>query len=81
MEELAPTVRVNSLILGPVISRTRPTGDSSWITADDVGRVCVTLATDSQTTGHVIRLDTVDDQTDWQSDQIGARASSIEGTH
>lgn len=36
--------RVNDLVLGPIINRSRPNGDSNWATADNVGDVAVLLA-------------------------------------
>lgn len=37
-------LRVNALVLGPVVTRVRPNGPPEWITADDVGRVALALA-------------------------------------
>jgi NAD(P)-dependent dehydrogenase (short-subunit alcohol dehydrogenase family) len=42
--ELRGQRRVNDLVLGPIINRTRPNGDPSWATADDVGEIAVLLA-------------------------------------
>lgn len=41
-------VRVNNLVLAtPVRTRSRPDGQSGWLTADDAGRYCIALATGS----------------------------------
>jgi NAD(P)-dependent dehydrogenase (short-subunit alcohol dehydrogenase family) len=37
-------LRVNALVLGPVITRVRPSGQTGWITADDVGRIALAVA-------------------------------------
>lgn len=38
-------VRVNNLVLAtPVQTRSRPNGQSNWLTADDAGRYCVAIA-------------------------------------
>ncbi len=38
-------VRINALVLAtPVITRSRPDGPASWLSADDAGRYCVYLA-------------------------------------
>ncbi|WP_435283500.1 SDR family NAD(P)-dependent oxidoreductase [Streptomyces koelreuteriae] len=59
--ELKGQRRVNDLILGPIINRSRPGGDPSWLTADQVGEAAVKVAsTPSIANEHVI-LDTVDD--------------------
>lgn len=42
-------VRVNNLVLGtPIITRARPNGKPEWLTADEVGRYCVALASGSE---------------------------------
>lgn len=48
--------RVNTLVLGYVISRDRPEGPAEWISADDVGRV-VTYVANSSAKGLQLRLD------------------------
>lgn len=40
-------VRVNALVLGPVITRSRPTGPPWWITAGEVGAFAAQLASDA----------------------------------
>src|SRR5690606_6400555 len=42
--EVAERLRVNSLMLGPVISRSRPTGRAEWLSADEVGDGAVRLS-------------------------------------
>ncbi len=42
-----PNVRVNSLYLGPVITRSRPKGPPEWLTADEVGAYSAWLATEA----------------------------------
>jgi len=56
-----PSLRVNSLVLNtPVITRSRPTGQDGWLSADDAGRYCVYLAGDDATeTGKTIVFDSV----------------------
>jgi 3-oxoacyl-[acyl-carrier protein] reductase len=59
--ELRGQRRVNDLILGPVINRSRPGGDANWLTSDQVGQAAVGVArTPAITDEHVI-LDTTDD--------------------
>ncbi|CDI12153.1 SDR family NAD(P)-dependent oxidoreductase [Agrobacterium pusense] len=48
--------RVNTLVLGIVVSRSRPQGKPDWITADDVGRVAAHVAA-SSVKGQQLRLD------------------------
>lgn len=42
-----PTVRINGLYLGPVITRSRPKGPPEWLTADEVGDYAAWLATEA----------------------------------
>ncbi|MFI1705038.1 SDR family NAD(P)-dependent oxidoreductase [Streptomyces griseoruber] len=59
--ELGGQRRVNDLILGPIINRSRPGGDPDWLTSDQVGEAAVGVArTPSITDEHVV-LDNVDD--------------------
>jgi 3-oxoacyl-[acyl-carrier protein] reductase len=59
--ELRGQRRVNDLILGPVINRSRPGGDANWLTSDQVGQAAVGVArTPAIADEHVI-LDTTDD--------------------
>lgn len=56
-EMVGKPVRVNELVLGPVATRKTPEPDPTWITADDVGKVCAGLAAEGSTVrGQVIRL-------------------------
>ncbi|MFE7245975.1 SDR family NAD(P)-dependent oxidoreductase [Streptomyces sp. NPDC057580] len=59
--ELHGQRRVNDLILGPIINRSRPGGNPNWLTADQVGEAAVALTrTPSLTDEHIV-LDNVDD--------------------
>ncbi|MEM8963944.1 MAG: SDR family NAD(P)-dependent oxidoreductase [Acidobacteriota bacterium] len=50
-------VRIHSLLLEtPIISRTRPEGPTSWLTADEVGSFCVRIAAEGHPDGAVIRF-------------------------
>ena len=63
-------VRVNTLILGtPIISRSRPDGDTDWLTAEDVGQYVAWLVSDRSTTrGPIVRFNSRSQLTDlkWQ---------------
>ncbi|MQS38666.1 SDR family NAD(P)-dependent oxidoreductase [Streptomyces katsurahamanus] len=59
--ELRGQRRVNDLMLGPVINRSRPGGDPNWLTADQVGEAAVALTRTPELTGERVVLDTVDD--------------------
>lgn len=54
--DVGERVRVNTLILGFIVSRSRPTGRPEWLTADEVGVFAARLAR-SQVRGQLIRLD------------------------
>jgi NAD(P)-dependent dehydrogenase (short-subunit alcohol dehydrogenase family) len=59
--ELKGQRRINDLVLGPIINRSRPGGDPNWLTADQVGEAAVAVArTPSIADEHVV-LDTVED--------------------
>lgn len=61
MVELAESgVQVSQLVLGPVLSRSRTRGRPEWISADDVGDVCVGLA-DGRRAAGLHRVMTRDD--------------------
>ncbi|MFG2095891.1 SDR family NAD(P)-dependent oxidoreductase [Streptomyces sp. NPDC048612] len=53
--------RVNNLLLGPVLSRSRPNGDPSWLTADQVGEAAVAVALAPAVQDESIQLGTVQD--------------------
>ena len=61
MEELKGRHRVNTLVLGPVISRSRPSGNPDWITAVDAGHAAVEIAANPGADAEIYRLDTVED--------------------
>lgn len=61
MVELKGQHRVNALVLGPVITRSRPHGNHDWITAVDAGNAAVALANNVGADAEVYRLDTVED--------------------
>jgi len=42
--ELRGSPRLNDLLLGPIITRGRPKGNPSWLTADQVGEAAVAVA-------------------------------------
>lgn len=42
--ELRGQRRLNDLVLGPIINRSRPRGDPNWVTSDQVGEISVLLA-------------------------------------
>ena len=51
-------VRVNALVLGtPILSRSRPDGDTDWLTAGEVGEYVAWLVSDRSTTrGQIVRF-------------------------
>lgn len=51
-------VRINSLYLGPLLTRDRPEGKETWLTADEVGTYAAHLASDeaSMVSGAVLPL-------------------------
>ncbi|WP_432097024.1 SDR family NAD(P)-dependent oxidoreductase [Streptomyces sp. bgisy100] len=51
--------RVNNLLLGPIVNRSRPTGDPSWLTADQVGEAAVAVTLAPSVRDESIRLGTV----------------------
>ncbi|GAB4456212.1 MAG: SDR family oxidoreductase [Armatimonadaceae bacterium] len=57
-ENTAFGVRVNELLLGPIITRVRPQGDPEWLRAEEVGQVAVRLASDAgaHINGRVLNL-------------------------
>ncbi len=57
-----PNLRINSLVLAtPVLTRSRPTGQDGWLSADDAGRYCAYLASDAfSQTGKTIIFQSVD---------------------
>ncbi|WP_112134288.1 SDR family NAD(P)-dependent oxidoreductase [Glycomyces dulcitolivorans] len=57
--ELQGQRRVNDLILGPVITRTRPGGQPDWLTADQVGEAAVLVAANPAVADEHLVLDTV----------------------
>ncbi|MCZ1008972.1 hypothetical protein [Streptomyces lydicus] len=59
--ELRGRRRANNLLLGPVINRSRPKGDPSWLTADQVGEAAVAVALDPSVRDESIRLGTVEE--------------------
>ncbi|GAB7032487.1 SDR family oxidoreductase [Streptomyces sp. NPDC021749] len=69
--ELGGQRRVNDLVLGPVINRSRPAGPPSWLTADQVGEAAVAVALNPSVRDESISLDTVDDL-DRELNRIGA---------
>ncbi|GLF99902.1 SDR family NAD(P)-dependent oxidoreductase [Streptomyces yaizuensis] len=59
--ELRGRRRVNDLVLGPVVNRSRPGGDPDWLTADQVGEAAVALSRTPGVTDEHIVLNTVAD--------------------
>ncbi|MFF0450589.1 SDR family NAD(P)-dependent oxidoreductase [Streptomyces sp. NPDC004609] len=59
--ELGGQPRVNDLVLGPVINRSRPGGDPTWLTADQVGEAAVGVARTPSIAGEHVQLATVAD--------------------
>jgi NAD(P)-dependent dehydrogenase (short-subunit alcohol dehydrogenase family) len=59
--ELRGQRRVNDLVLGPIINRSRPNGDPSWLTADQVGEAAVHVAEHPAIADRSITLDNQDD--------------------
>ncbi|MER7180225.1 SDR family NAD(P)-dependent oxidoreductase [Streptomyces hyaluromycini] len=59
--ELDGQRRINDLVLGPIINRSRPGGDPSWLTADQVGEAAVGVARTPTIADEHIVLDTVED--------------------
>jgi NAD(P)-dependent dehydrogenase (short-subunit alcohol dehydrogenase family) len=55
--ELDGQRRVNDLILGPIINRSRPHGSPDWLTADQVGQAAVLVATNPTIHDEHITLD------------------------
>ncbi|MBL1098485.1 SDR family NAD(P)-dependent oxidoreductase [Streptomyces coffeae] len=53
--------RVNNLLLGPIINRSRPNGDPSWLTADQVGEAAVAVALAPSVQDESITLGTVEE--------------------
>jgi 3-oxoacyl-[acyl-carrier protein] reductase len=51
-------IRINALVLGtPIVSRSRPDGDSDWLTSEEVGRYVTWLVSDqSSSRGQIIRF-------------------------
>ncbi|GAA4670249.1 hypothetical protein Prum_072470 [Phytohabitans rumicis] len=73
--ELDGQRRVNDLILGPIITRSRPQGSAGWLTADHVGHAAVLLATNPTIHDEHITLDTRTDL-----DQLQRRAPAGDRT-
>jgi len=59
--ELKGQRRINDVVLGPVINRSRPGGDSDWLTADQVGEAAVAVARTPSIVDERVILDTVED--------------------
>ncbi|MHB9849070.1 SDR family NAD(P)-dependent oxidoreductase [Streptomyces krungchingensis] len=59
--ELQGQRRVNDLVLGPIINRSRPSGAHDWLTADQVGEAAVTVATSRAITDEHILIETSSD--------------------
>ncbi|MGW2052048.1 SDR family NAD(P)-dependent oxidoreductase [Streptomyces sp. NPDC001858] len=59
--ELKGQRRINDLVLGPIINRSRPGGDPNWLTADQVGEAAVGVARTPSIADEHIVLDTVED--------------------
>ncbi|WP_432000705.1 SDR family NAD(P)-dependent oxidoreductase [Streptomyces sioyaensis] len=59
--ELRGQRRVNSLLLGPIINRSRPNGDPSWLTRDQVGEAAVAVALAPSVQDESLRLGTVEE--------------------
>ncbi|MFI8794108.1 SDR family NAD(P)-dependent oxidoreductase [Streptomyces sp. NPDC055105] len=59
--ELKGQRRINDLVLGPVINRSRPGGDPNWLTADQVGEAAVGVALTASIADEHVVLDTVED--------------------
>jgi NAD(P)-dependent dehydrogenase (short-subunit alcohol dehydrogenase family) len=55
--ELRGQRRVNDLVLGPIVNRSRPDGDPSWLTADQVGQAAVHVAEHPEIADRSITLD------------------------
>jgi 3-oxoacyl-[acyl-carrier protein] reductase len=55
--ELRGDRRVNDLVLGPIINRSRPQGGPDWLTADQVGQAAVLVATNPSIKDEHIVLD------------------------
>lgn len=52
--ELATGPRVNDLMLGPIINRSRPQGKRDWLNADEVGRVVAKVIADPSINGRTV---------------------------
>jgi 3-oxoacyl-[acyl-carrier protein] reductase len=59
--ELKGQRRINDLVLGPIINRSRPGGDPNWLTADQVGEAAVAVARTPPIADEHVVLDTVED--------------------
>ncbi|WP_062521955.1 SDR family NAD(P)-dependent oxidoreductase [Demequina silvatica] len=59
--ELDRARRVNALVLGPIINRSRPQGRHDWLTADQVGLASVHVASDASIDGQDVALETTTD--------------------
>ncbi|MER7789419.1 SDR family oxidoreductase [Streptomyces sp. NPDC097640] len=69
--ELGGQRRVNDLVLGPIINRSRPAGSPSWLTADQVGEAAVAVALNPSVRDESISLNTIDDL-NRELDRLGA---------
>jgi hypothetical protein len=51
-------IRINTLILGtPIVSRTKPEGETDWLTADEVGQYVAWLVSGrSRARGQILRF-------------------------
>lgn len=59
--ELNGQRRVNALVLAPVLNRSRPHGDRSWLNADQVGEASVAIALDSSVADEDVMVRTQDE--------------------
>jgi 3-oxoacyl-[acyl-carrier protein] reductase len=53
-KEVADGPRVNDLMLGPVITRSRPQGKRDWLNADEVGQVVAEVIADPTIDGRTV---------------------------
>ncbi len=54
--ELGGQRRVNDLVLGPIVNRSRPQGDPSWLSSDEVGEAAAFVARSSAIADQSITL-------------------------
>lgn len=57
-KEITDGPRVNDLMLGPIINRSRPQGRKQWLTADEVGMVAARVISDPTITDTTVDIQT-----------------------